>query len=221
VVSLRTHSAPERAASGRSPRTARLKALLALKPEQRRWKVRLLSDPAAAAVEAPIDRIAPVVNPETQTTLVVGRIANPNGRLRPGQVVRLTITLPQPVNEVAVPASALVEEGGATYVFVQPDARQRVYVPVRVKVVRRGKDTAHVRADEGDGWRLSFREALGGGEAVIDYDGDGWPDVLILADGALRAAGVPHRLRPGDRIVTQGAVELKALLHDLKPAPRR
>jgi cobalt-zinc-cadmium efflux system membrane fusion protein len=195
-----------------------VKALRALKPGQRRWKVQLVSDPPAAAVEAPIDRIAPVVNPETQTTLVVGHVANPNGRLRPGQVVQLTVTLPRPVSEVAVPASALVEEGGATYVFVQPDPRERVYVPVRVEVVRRGKDTAHVRADGGGGWSSSVQESLGGGEAVIDYDGDGWPDVFILSDGVLRAAGVARGLRPGDRIVTQGAVELKALLHDLKPA---
>ena len=198
-----------------------VKALLALKPGQRRWKVQLLSDLAAAAVEAPIDRIAHAVGPDQQTTLVVGRLPNPDGRLRPGQAVRLTVTLPAAVSEVVVPASALVEEGGATYVFVQPDARERVYVPVRVEVVRRGKDTAHVRSDEGGGWPLSVRESLGGGAGMIDYDGDGWPDILILTPEGLQRAGGPRRLRPGDRIVTRGAVELKALLHDLKPGKPR
>jgi cobalt-zinc-cadmium efflux system membrane fusion protein len=198
-----------------------VKALLALTPEQRRWKVQLLSDPASAAVEAPIDRIAPVVDRDRQTTLVVGHVANPSGRLRPGQAVRLTVTLPLPVREVAVPTSALVEEGGATYVFVQPDARERVYVPVRVEVVRRGKDTVHVRTSAGGSWPLSVRESLGGGEAVIEYDGDGWPDVYILAGAVLQAAGMARSLRPGDRIVTAGAVELKALLHDLKPGRPR
>ncbi len=197
-----------------------VKALEALKPGQRRWKVQLLSDPAAAAVEAPIDRIATVVERDRQTTLVVGRVPNPDGRLRPGQAVRLTVTLPAAVSEVAVPASALVEEGGATYVFVQPDAGQRVYVPVRVEVVRRGKDTAHVRSGEG-GWPLALRESLGGGVGMIDYDGDGWPDLVILSDGALQVARGPRGLRPGDRVVTHGAVELKALLHDLKPAKPR
>jgi multidrug efflux pump subunit AcrA (membrane-fusion protein) len=186
-----------------------VKALLALKPGQRRWKVQPFSDPPAAAVEAPIDRIAPVVNPETQTTLVVGHIANPKGRLRPGQAVRLTITLPPAASEVAVPASALVEEGGATYVFVQPDPRDRVYVPVRVEVVRRDKDTAHVRP-------AAVKDLV----TVVDYDGDGWPDLHILVEEVSAAYG-SRSLRPGDRVVTTGAVELKALLHDLKPARPR
>jgi membrane fusion protein, heavy metal efflux system len=209
-----------------------LKALLALRPGQRRWKVQVFSDPSAEAVEAPIDRISPVVNPETQTTLVVGHVANPAGRLRPGQAVRLTVTLPPPVSEVAVPASALVEEGGATYVFVQPDARERIYVPVRVEVVRRGRDTAHVRTGEGGGPPLSFLEALGGGVGMSDYDGDGWLDLdqadrselshyLRFTFRPKQAGAAPRGLRPGDRIVTAGAVELKALLHDLKPGPPR
>ncbi|HZY83873.1 MAG TPA: hypothetical protein VFE78_03525, partial [Gemmataceae bacterium] len=105
--------------------------------------------------------------------------------------------------------SALVEEGGATYVFVQPDARERVYVPLRVEVVRRGKDTVHVRSAE---------SAVRWLEAMTDHDGDASAELLVLAMRQVIAAEAPPPpLRPGDRIVTAGAVELKALLHDLKP----
>jgi hypothetical protein len=103
---------------------------------------------------------------------------------------------------------------------------------VRVEVVRRGRDTAHVRTGEGGGPPLSFLEALGGGVGMSDYDGDGWLDLdqadrselshyLRFTFRPKQAGAAPRGLRPGDRIVTAGAVELKALLHDLKPGPPR
>jgi multidrug efflux pump subunit AcrA (membrane-fusion protein) len=88
---------------------------------------------------------------------------------------------------VAVPTAALVEEGGKSFVFVQPDVEKLVYSPRRVTVVRRGRDVAHVRT------ALTSEEERQGLQA----------------------------LRPGERVVTAGAVELKGLLEDLKArAPR-
>jgi RND family efflux transporter MFP subunit len=204
-----------------------VKALLALKPERRRWKVQLLSDPAAPAVEAPIDRIAPVANRDRQTTLVVGHVPNPDGRLRPGQAVRLTVTLPPQASEVVVPTSALVEEGGATYVFVQPRAGERLYYPLRVELVRRGEDTAHVRLAESRWvdysvqmtWPHSTAPSTWWSPVFGDYDGDGVVDLRVISQKQLLPAERSRSLQPGDRIVTRGAVELKALLHDLKPGP--
>lgn len=72
-------------------------------------------------------------------------IDNASGALRPGQFVRVTITLPPLAPEVVLPASALVEQGGQTFVFVQPDPAKAVYRLRRVRVVRRGQDVAHVR----------------------------------------------------------------------------
>jgi cobalt-zinc-cadmium efflux system membrane fusion protein len=187
--------------------------LSALKPEQRRWTISPLSDSSFAPIAGAFDRIGAVVDRDRGTVMVTGRIVNPGGRLRPGQAVRVRITIPRAVSEVSVPASALVEEGGATYVFVQPDARERVYVPLRVEVVRRDKDTAHVRSAVTVGQMLS---------AVVDYDGNGSAELLALAlQQVVAAEARPRSLRPGDRIVTAGAVELKALLHDLKPGRPR
>jgi cobalt-zinc-cadmium efflux system membrane fusion protein len=123
-----------------------------------------------------MEAIGPVIDPATQTATVTGWVDNTSGTLRPGQLVTVAITLPPDSGEVEVPVAALVEEGGATYVFVQTDAARPVYESRRVMVVRRGKDVAHVRTDG---------------------------------------------LRPGERIVTPGAVELKGLLEDLKAREKR
>jgi RNA polymerase sigma factor (sigma-70 family) len=123
-----------------------------------------------------MEAIGPVIDPATHSATVTGWVDNTSGTLRPGQLVTVAITLPPDSGEVEVPVAALVEEGGATYVFVQTEAAQPVYESRRVTIVRRGKDVAHVRT-----------------------------------------AG----LRPGERIVTAGAVELKGLLEDLKARENR
>jgi cobalt-zinc-cadmium efflux system membrane fusion protein len=85
-------------------------------------------------------------------------------------MITATITLPTPVQEHVLPASALVEDGRESIVFVQPNPAKPVYVQRRVVVVRRGHDTVHVY----------------------------------------------FTVKPGERVVTAGALDLKAALDDLK-----
>ena len=49
----------------------------------------------------------------------------------------------------------------------------------------------------GQKWLL---ETLGGGAAVLDYDGDGWPDLYFAQGGPLQPEGPPSSPRPGDRL---------------------
>jgi cobalt-zinc-cadmium efflux system membrane fusion protein len=156
-----------------------LPALNALKDAERRWSVKV---PARASVEGTIDDIGLLVDAKTHTAVVKGYIDNKDNRLRAGQFVTASVTLPQVADEVSVPATAVVEEKGQTFVFVQPDAKKPVYEQRRVVVVRRGSDTVHVRT------RLTPEEKRGGAQPA----------------------------RPGERVVTAGAIELKALLADLK-----
>jgi cobalt-zinc-cadmium efflux system membrane fusion protein len=146
-----------------------LPALLALPAEKRRWSIRFAGQ---APVEGQIDEIGYLVDPNIHEALVKGTIPNADGRLRAGQFVTAVITLPPSGREVVVPASALVDTGRETLVFLQPDPARPVYVQRSVTVVRRGHDTAHVR----------------------------------------------FATKPEDRIVTAGALELKAALDDLKAA---
>jgi cobalt-zinc-cadmium efflux system membrane fusion protein len=166
---------------------ADLSALRALPPEQRRWTVRVAADPEAAPVQGRFDEVGMVVDPNTGTATLKGSVENRGRRLLPGQFVRVMIEVPSASREVAVPASAVVEEGKDDLVFVQPDPGKFEYVRRRVLVVRRGRDVVHVRSP------LAPEEARQGFEA----------------------------LRPGDRLVTAGAVELQALWADLQAREKR
>jgi membrane fusion protein, heavy metal efflux system len=134
------------------------------------------------AVEGTIDDIGYVIDPLQHTALVKGFIENKNHRIRAGQYVTASVTLPPLADEVAVAAAAVVEQKGQTFVFVQPDAGKPVYEQRRVVVVRRGNDTVHIRG------KLTAEETRQGAQTV----------------------------RAGERVVTTGAIELKALLDDLK-----
>jgi cobalt-zinc-cadmium efflux system membrane fusion protein len=157
-----------------------LPALNALKPEERVWSVRAAG--AAANHKGTIEEIGYLIDPNQHTAVLKGHVDNREGRLRAGQLITASITLPPAAGEVVLPAAAVVEEGGQAFVFVQPDARKPFYEERRVLVVRRSHDAVHV------GSRLTPAQERQGLQAV----------------------------RPGERVVTAGAIELKALLDDLK-----
>ncbi len=139
VADLRTLQVTVRAPERELP------ALTALKPQARRWTIRVAADPDAEGIEGQIDRIAPTLDPADRTALLTGTVANEAGKLLPGQFVKVTVLLPQKARHLAIPAAALVEERGQAFVFVQPDPKQPVYQQRRVTVLRRGRDTAHIR----------------------------------------------------------------------------
>jgi cobalt-zinc-cadmium efflux system membrane fusion protein len=119
-----------------------LPALSALKDAERRWSIHATG---SAPVESTIDDIGYLVDPKTHTAIVKGYIDNKDNRLRAGQYVTASVTLRLVADEVSVPTTAVVEEKGQTFVFVQPDPKKPVYEQRRVVIVRRGSDTVHVR----------------------------------------------------------------------------
>jgi cobalt-zinc-cadmium efflux system membrane fusion protein len=163
-----------------------LPALHALRPEQRRWTVRVKADPDAPPLEGTIEKIGPVLDPNQHTALVMGLVDNRNDRLVAGQFITATIELPPLPDRIVLPATALVEDGRTSVVFVQPDPAKPEYVQRRVAVARRGQDQIYVRGSLTDAEKKQGFTAL----------------------------------KPGDRVVTAGAVELKAALEDKQAASK-
>jgi len=114
-----------------------LPALLATPPAERRWVVRLKADPDAPPLKGTIEQIGEVIDPNQHTALAMGLVDNPGRRLRAGQFVTATVTLPPPPDEVVLPASVLIEDGRSSIVFVQEDPARTDYTMRHVAVGRR------------------------------------------------------------------------------------
>jgi cobalt-zinc-cadmium efflux system membrane fusion protein len=161
-----------------------LPALLALPPEQRTWEVHLPADPSVGPLKGTIERISEIIDPNQHTALAVGTVDNAEGRLRVGQFITATVTLPPLPYEVVIPTRALIEDGHGSIVFIQEDPARPRYTERRVDVLRRMLDGVGVRS------KLNSEQEKKGLSA----------------------------LRPGDLVVSSGAVELRTALEELQAA---
>jgi cobalt-zinc-cadmium efflux system membrane fusion protein len=151
------------------------------------WKVRAGADLRHQDLPSDgIQQIGLVVDPTQHTNPIMGLVDNTEGKLRVGQFVTATVNLPAPPNVVALPNSALEEDGAESIIFVQPDPAKPRYVLRRLSVVMRLRDMVYVRSEPQE---------------------------------AERKKGV-RGVRPGEHVVTDGVLELKAALEDLQAKAR-
>jgi cobalt-zinc-cadmium efflux system membrane fusion protein len=123
-----------------------LPALDGLSPAARRWLAQVASDPAARSQAGSFGQIGHIIDPNQHTALVMGWVDNPDGRLRAGQFITARIELPAPSREVVIPATALVEEGNRSIVFVQIAERPPRYERRLVATSRRDGDRVFVHS---------------------------------------------------------------------------
>jgi cobalt-zinc-cadmium efflux system membrane fusion protein len=169
-----------------------LPTLELLDRDERRWTVRTVGAAASAGLPGTIDEIGYVIDPNQHTAVIKGYVDNPGKRIRGGQYVTATISIPPPDDVVEIPTDALVDDGIQSLVFVQPDAAIHRFTLRRVQVTRRFERTVFVRATP-----IPREEQMTAQEAD---------------EGALPK----EALRPGERVLLSGAVELKAALAELE-----
>jgi cobalt-zinc-cadmium efflux system membrane fusion protein len=115
-----------------------LPKLVALAPEQRRWKVELLAEPGLKPREGMFETIGNVIDVNEHVAIVKGWLDNPDGELRVGQFVSVTIELPNPTGLVLLPISSLIDDGSRTFIFTTPDTDMSQVSLREVKLARRG-----------------------------------------------------------------------------------
>jgi cobalt-zinc-cadmium efflux system membrane fusion protein len=156
------------------------------------WDVRFQSEaPDAPPRRLDIIQVAPSLEPNQHTPMVLGYLPNPEGKFLVGQFITATIYMPPDENTVEIPTLALNEVEGQALVFVETDAAKNEYMLRRIAVVRRFKDVTFVRA------KLTQE------------------DQKISQAEAARGRRPLQPLGPGERVITRGVVELTAALEDL------
>jgi cobalt-zinc-cadmium efflux system membrane fusion protein len=170
-----------------NPPEEALPTLLALKGRDKRWTLETVGMPRT---EVPFSEISYLIDPNQHTAVVKGYIDNPSGQLRAGQFVSATVQMPRPPDVVEVPLTALAEDGKQSFVFVQRDPAKHDYTMRRVKVSLRFKDVAFVRSE------LTPKEEK------------------LTPEEEKQGLQPLQPLRPGERILTTGVLELRAALED-------
>jgi len=170
-----------------NPPEDELPALLSLKPEQMRWSLQAVNYPP---IEGQIEEVGYILDASQHTAVVKGYIDNPDNKLRAGQFVTATVNLPPPPDVVEVPLTALAEDGKQSFVFVQPDPGRPRYTMRRVLVANRFENTAFVKS------RLTPA------------------DQKRTSEQAAQDFQPVEPLKPGDRFITTGVLELRAALED-------
>ena len=117
----------------------------------------LLPSQPGTALQAQIESVSAVVDPERHSIPVRVRLLNPDGRLKPNQYVEMRMQLAVPTGAAEVPASALVSDGATQYVYVQEQPGH---------LVRRKVVTGPIR--EG---RVVIMSGLNVGETIVEQGG--------------------------------------------------
>lgn len=145
-----------------------LELLEELKPEQRHWEITLMSGPIDRPLVGSFDQIGRIIDPNQHTALVRGWVDNSTGRLRVGQFVSAVINLPANPHEVAVPASALVDQDGQTFVFVRTHPGKLQFRLRHVLPTRRHDQLVYIASKLDTQQREFGLEMLQPGEEIVD-----------------------------------------------------
>lgn len=117
-----------------------------------------------------------VIDPHSRTVPIIFELENPEGRLRIGQYARVSVATGAVTRGLAVPESALVDEGGKAVVFVQAEGER-----FERRVLTLGPRAL--------GW-VGVREGLVAGEHVVTRGA--YEIKLTAASGAIPQHGHVH-----------------------------
>jgi cobalt-zinc-cadmium efflux system membrane fusion protein len=166
--------------------------LEALARSEKKWTVQTVGTSSAAGLPGTIDEIGYIIDPTQHTAVIKGYVENPGRHIRAGQYVTATVNIQPPKDVVEIPVDGLVDDGKQSLVFVQPDAAKLQYTMRRVQVTHRFDNSVFIKDTP-----IPKEEQL---------------TALEAEEGLLPV----ESLRPGERVLVAGSVELKRAMLDLE-----
>jgi cobalt-zinc-cadmium efflux system membrane fusion protein len=113
-------------------------------PKPVSWFIHL---PGGKTYPGTLEKIGAVIDPNQHTALVIGRVNNPEGQLRIGQSITVTIDVPAQPGELDVPTEAVIEDGNGSIVFLQSNTDDKQLIKRFVKVIRRRQNTITIKSE--------------------------------------------------------------------------
>ena len=164
-------------------------------PGALKWDIRFQSESARtpSLQQLPVTQVSPSLEPNQHTPMLMGYLDNPEGKYLIGQFVTATIYVPPPAHTVEIPTEAINHLNGQELVFVQNPKAADEFLLRRISVVQSFKQTSLVRSQ-----LTNDEEKL----AEVQRSKGQFP--------------VLQALRPGERVITRGVVELTTALEELR-----
>jgi cobalt-zinc-cadmium efflux system membrane fusion protein len=160
-------------------------------------QARFLADPPGTEpMTLKISKIAPSIEPNLKTPMVIAELDNPDRRFLVGQFVEALIYLPPPPDTVEVPTDAVNLVESQSLVFVRPaDGKPNEFYLRRVAVAQTAGKVTLVRS------KLTKN------------------DEEYSRSEVQKKRRPLETLQPGDIVLTRGVVELTAKLDDMQTSP--
>lgn len=108
--------------------------------------------------EARISMVSPVIDPRTRTLRVEARLANSDGRLRPGLFARIEVGIAKRSDVVMVPEESILPRALGPIVFTVDDERRVARRDVRIGLQRPGAVEIETGIEPGD-WVVTSGQA--------------------------------------------------------------
>lgn len=108
--------------------------------------------------EAHIDRVSPVLDPQSHQAQVELRLDNPDRLLSPGMFVRITLALDHQTDALLVPVTALVNKESGTGLYLINDDQTVQYIEVVVGI--RGREQVQIIKPEINGSVVTLGQHL-------------------------------------------------------------
>ncbi len=112
-----------------------LVSLQRLSADERKWSIHLKGDNSSPPIVGSFDRIGSLIDPLQHIGIVMGWVDNTQRAYRAGQFITATVSLPQSQPLLQVPAQAVVDVEGSSYVLLQLNDPAQ-FLPVKVSVSR-------------------------------------------------------------------------------------